>query len=290
MKYYIIAGERSGDLHGGNLIQELKKLDENAVVRCWGGDRMKDEGGELVVHYRNTAFMGFFEVLMNIRKILGFIKLCKRDILAWKPDVVIFIDYPGFNLKIAKFVKKLGIKTCYFISPKLWAWNQKRVHSIKRDIDRMYCILPFEKQFYKKFNYSVDYVGNPLLDNVNQYQFNNNLISEMIKGEQLKIAILPGSRFQEVKSMLSTIGEIFDQFPNVKFYVAGVDNLPEELYESCRDKNNVQLITGKTYEILKISDGAIVTSGTATLETALLLDRLHYIFDAKRLFYKCNEK
>lgn len=269
MKYYIIAGERSGDLHGSNLIKELRKIDHNSMIRCWGGDMMASAGADLVVHYRETSFMGFWEVVKNFRVIKRFLIKCKEDLLQWKPDVIIFIDYPGFNLRIAEFAKNNGFKTCYYISPKIWAWNQKRVHKIKRNIDKMYCILPFEKDFYKKYDYEVEYVGNPLTDSIKGYSYNEQLISSYAKSDNVNIGILPGSRFQEVSNMLETMSSLFTKYPGINFHIAGVDNLPIELYRSYEKFQNVNLHINRTYDILKFVDGAIVTSGTATLETAL---------------------
>ncbi len=269
MKYYIIAGERSGDLHGANLIKNLLEKDANAMIRCWGGDMMEAAGGDLVVHYKEIAFMGILEVLKNYQKIKRFLSKCKNDIANWNPDVVIFIDYPGFNMRVAKYAKKSGFRTYYYISPKIWAWNQKRIFKIKERIDKMFCILPFEKEFYARFNYQVDYVGNPLTDSIKSYEYDQALINEWKKEKKLKIAILPGSRIQEIQNMLGLMSELFVKFPNVQFFVAGVDNLSKELYKKYIDEPNVQLYVNKAYDILRLADGAIVTSGTATLETAL---------------------
>lgn len=269
MKYYIIAGERSGDLHGSNLIKEIRRTDSVALIRAWGGDMMSEAGAEIVVHYKETAFMGFWEVLKNFRAIKRFLKSCKDDILDWNPDAVIFIDYPGFNLRIARFAKENGFKTCYYISPKIWAWNRKRVHKIKKYIDRMYCIFPFEEDFYAKYDYPVTYVGNPLIDSIKNYPYDNDLIHNTNGTDVINIGILPGSRYQEVSNMLDTISSLFEKYQNVQFQIAAVDNLPIQLYEKYSKFQNVNVHINKAYDILKFVDGAIVTSGTATLETAL---------------------
>lgn len=269
MNYYLIAGERSGDLHGSNLIKEIKKADSNAVIRAWGGDMMKEAGADLVVHYKETAFMGFWEVLKNFRTIKGFLRTCKSDILKWNPDVVIFIDYPGFNLRIAKFAKENGFKTCYYISPKLWAWNRKRVFKIKKYIDRMYCIFPFEKDFYANYDYPVTYVGNPLIDSIKNYPYDSETINQYDEQDITSIGVLPGSRHQEVANMLETISSLFEKYQNIRFHIAAVDNLPYDLYKKYSAFQNVKIHINKAYDILRIVDGAIVTSGTATLETAL---------------------
>lgn len=269
MKYYIISGERSGDLHGSNLIKALKAEDASAQIRCWGGDEMEKAGGELVVHYREIAFMGFWEVLTNLFKIAGFLKLAKKDIVQYNPDVIILIDYAGFNMKIAKFAKGAGFKTFYYISPKIWAWNQSRALKIKKYVDRMFVILPFEEQFYQKFDYKVNYVGNPLFDAINAFEPNPDFRSQEGFDDQPIIAILPGSRKQEVENMLGVMLTLVKDFSDYNFAVAGVDNMPSGLYESIQEHPNVKLIIGKTYDLLSNAHAAVVTSGTATLETAL---------------------
>ena len=265
MKYYIIAGERSGDLHGGNLIKALKEKDPQAEIRCWGGEAMSDAGGELVVHYREMAFMGFWEVLVHIKAIKQKIKFCKEDILSFQPDALILIDYAGFNLRIAKFASQHNIPVHYYISPKIWAWNQKRAYKIKKFVDYMYVILPFEKEFYNQFDFEVDYVGNPLLDAIRAYKPNEDF---QYKGQKV-IAILPGSRKQEVRAMMENLKGIATEFPDEHFVIAGVSNLETELYEGWQEIENVDLIFDQTYDLLSHSKAALVTSGTATLETAL---------------------
>jgi len=265
MKYYIIAGERSGDLHGGNLIKALKIKDTQAEVRCWGGENMQDAGGELIVHYKEMAYMGFWEVLVHLRAINKKIKFCKEDILSFRPDALILIDYAGFNLRIAKFASQHNIPVHYYISPKIWAWNQKRAFKIKEFVDYMYVILPFEKDFYRKFDFEVDYVGNPLLDAIRAYKPNTDF---QYKGQNV-IAVLPGSRKQEVRSMMENLKGVALDFPEEQFVIAGVSNLEIELYDGWQDIENIDLIFDQTYDLLSHSKAALVTSGTATLETAL---------------------
>ncbi len=269
MKYYIIAGERSGDLHGANLIKALKGRDADAEIRFWGGDYMKAAGGELVVHYNEIAVMGFWEVLKNYAKLRKFINFCKKDVVSYQPDVLILIDFAGFNMRIAKHAKQKGIKTFYYISPKVWAWNQKRALKIKATIDRMFVILPFEKAFYKKFDYEVDYVGNPLLDAIRDFKPNTDFIKNNKLGVKPIIAVLPGSRKQEIDNILDIMLTISSQFTDYQFVVAGIKNIPTELYAAAGSVKNVKIIFDQTYDILKNAHAAIVTSGTATLETAL---------------------
>src|SRR5690606_20988970 len=239
MKYYIIAGEASGDLHGSNLMKELKKKDAQAEFRFWGGDLMQEQGGTLVKHYRDLAFMGFAEVIMNLRTILGNIKFCKKDIQEFKPDAVILIDYPGFNLRVAEFVKNLGIKVYYYISPQIWAWKTGRVHTIKKFVDRMFVILPFEKEFYAKYDYEVDFVGHPLLDamkdlpemDLEKFKSENQLDKPKI------IALLPGSRQQEIRVKLPLMLSVEKDFPEFQFVVAGAPSLDLEFYQEITGKD-----------------------------------------------------
>lgn len=272
MKYYIIAGEASGDLHGSNLMKALLKKDNNAEIRFWGGDLMQAVGGTLVKHYRELAFMGFVEVLFNLKTILNNIKICKEDILKFQPDAIIFIDYPGFNMRIAKWAKENGIKTHYYISPQIWAWKENRIKAIKRDVDKMYVILPFEKNFYEdKHHYPVEFVGHPLIDAIqNQkpieaavFKAENNL------DEKPVIALLPGSRKQEITKMLSIMLSVVDDFPDYQFVIAGAPSQEFAFYEGFITNKNIKFISNKTYNLLKIAHAALVTSGTATLETAL---------------------
>ncbi len=269
MKYYLIAGEASGDLHGANLVKELKRLDSNAGLRYFGGDLMQAEGGTLVKHYADMAFMGFVEVIANLNTILNNLKFCKQDILAWQPDVLILIDFPGFNLKVADFAKKQGIKVCYYISPKVWAWNQKRVLKIKRSVDHMFCILPFEVDFYKKWGMDVDYVGNPLLDAVASFKPNAGFINDNKLSGKPIIALLPGSRKQEISYLLPTMLSCAKQFPDYHFVIAGAPSFNAEYYQQFfTDGNDVPVVFNATYDLLYNAHAAIVASGTATLETA----------------------
>ena len=272
MKYYIIAGEASGDLHASNLMKSLKKVDPNAEFRFWGGDLMQAQGGTLVKHYRDLAFMGFAEVVMNLRTILGNISFCKKDISAYQPDALIFIDYPGFNLRIAKWAKEEGYDTHFYISPQIWAWKENRIKAIKRDVDHMYVILPFEKDFYeKKHNYPVNFVGHPLIDaisnrkntDVARFKAENNLDDRPI------IALLPGSRKQEISKMLEVMLSITQDFKDYQFVIAGAPSQETEFYKPYLKKTNINLVMNKTYDILTCAHAALVTSGTATLETAL---------------------
>lgn len=272
MKYYILAGEASGDLHGSELIKELKKQDPSAEIRFWGGDLMASAGGTMVKHYRDLAFMGFAEVLFNLKTILGNIKLCKKDITQFQPDAIIFIDYPGFNMRIAKWAKENGFSTHYYISPQIWAWKESRITAIKRDVDHMYVILPFEKDFYeKKHNYPVEFVGHPLLDviskkkdgNFSEFRTLNNLSAKPI------IALLPGSRKQEITKMLAIMTSVADSFSEYQFVIAGAPGQEDSFYEQFLTNKNIGFVSNQTYNLLSISHAALVTSGTATLETAL---------------------
>ena len=271
MKYYIIAGEASGDLHGSNLIKEIIELDPNADIRAWGGDKMQEAGAKIVKHFKDLAFMGFYEVLINIRTILKNISFCKKDILEFSPDKIIFIDYPGFNMRIAKWSKKYKFQTIYYIAPQLWAWNEKRIKKIKKYIDSLYVILPFEKEFFEtKHKYPVKFLGHPLLDSISNFKKNYDSSSEqIITNKKEVIAILPGSRKQEIKKILNTVIKIVDYFPDHQFIVAGAPNIKLSYYKSILKNKRIKVIENKTYEILSISTAAIVTSGTATLETAL---------------------
>lgn len=273
MRYYIIAGEASGDLHASNLMRELKRQDETAQFRCWGGDLMREQGGVLVKHYKDLAFMGFAEVIANLKTILKNIELCKKDILNDRPDVLILVDYPGFNLRIAEFAKTNGLKVFYYISPQVWAWKQSRVHHIKKYVDRMFVILPFEKEFYSKFNCEVDFVGHPLLDALDQRKAVKPSFREFVAANELNekpiVAILPGSRKQEIEKMLPVMAQMSSCFSEYQFVVAGVSTQQKSFYDSLMKKYAVKVLFGKTYELLEQSYAALVTSGTATLETAL---------------------
>ena len=269
MKYYLIAGERSGDLHGANLIKALLQQDPEAQIRCWGGDAMQAAGGDLVVHYRDTAFMGFWEVFKNLRTIRRLMQRCQQDLLRFMPDALVLIDYPGFNLRIAKFAKRQNLRVFYYISPKLWAWNQSRAKKVKAYVDHMYVILPFEKEFYQQHDYEVQYVGNPLFDAIRDFTPSSDFESKYLTDGRPLIALLPGSREQEIALMTEMMLTVADRFPEYHFAVAAVDNVPAHFYEVARRHPSVSVITGQTYEILCHARAAVVTSGTATLETAL---------------------
>lgn len=273
MKYYVIAGEASGDLHGSNLIKELKKRDNDAQLRGWGGDLMAEQGTDVVKHYRDLAFMGFIEVVLNLKTILNNMKFCKQDILAYQPDVLILIDYPGFNLRIAEWAHQQGIKVYYYISPQAWAWKENRVKKIKQFVDQMYVILPFEKDFYAKHNYQVDFVGHPLLDAIDNFKeiapdFETFCQKHELGAEPI-IALLPGSRKQEISTMLPIMLKAAPLYPNYQFVIAGAPSQGAEVYAPFTQAENVHVVFGKTYNLLQQSTAALVTSGTATLETAL---------------------
>ena len=270
MKYYIIAGERSGDLHASNLVKALYDFDPNAEFRGIGGELMSGAGVGLLMHYSNLALMGFKEVFMKFLKLRKILKATKDDLLKFQPDVLILVDSAGFNLRIAKFADKNKLTTYYYISPKIWAWNQGRAVKIKNLIDRMFVILPFEKEFYKKFDYDVDYVGNPLLDAVNDFEPASDFRKETGLKDKPVIAVLPGSRKQEVMLILEVMLSVIPYFPDHQFVVAGVDNLSRELYKPAEAHAQVTIVFGQTYDLLSVSEAAVVTSGTASLETALL--------------------
>lgn len=272
MKYYIIAGEASGDLHGSNLMKALYKEDSNAEIRFWGGNLMQEVGGTLVKHYRDLAFMGFAEVIMNLKTILNNIKFCKKDIEEFNPDVIIFIDYPGFNMRIAKWAKQKGIKTHYYIAPQIWAWKENRIKAVKRDFDKLFVILPFEKDFFEvKHGFPVEFVGHPLIDAIHnrkktdetQFRKENNLDDKPI------IALLPGSRKQEISKMLEVMLSVTEDFKEYQFVIAGAPSQEYEFYQQFLINKNVKFISNKTYDLLSVAKAALVTSGTATLETAL---------------------
>jgi len=273
LKYYIIAGEASGDLHASNLMKAIIEKDNEAEFRFWGGDHMVKVGGTLVKHIKDLAFMGFIEVLMNIRTIAKNIKFCKQDVLHYKPDVLVLIDYPGFNLRIAEFAHQNKIKVHYYISPQIWAWKQNRVHKIKKIVDEMYCILPFEKAFYKKFDVDVNFVGHPLVDAISNYKKTALSKEAFLKAHNLSdkpiLAILPGSRNQEIKVKLPIMLEATKAFKNYQLVIAGAPNKSEAFYQEVAQGTEVRIIENQTYDLLNNSDLAMVTSGTATLETAL---------------------
>ncbi|MBN2595603.1 lipid-A-disaccharide synthase [Labilibaculum sp.] len=274
MKYYIITGEASGDLHASNLMKELKIQDPKAEFRFWGGDLMLAQGGELVKHYRETAFMGFLTVVRNLGKIKANFSLCEKDLLEFQPDVLILVDYPGFNLRMAKFAKKHGIRVHYYISPKIWAWKESRVKKIKAYVDRMFTIFPFETEFYQKHNFEVSFGGNPLLDALENRPNKGEGFPDFIKRNKLSekpiIALLAGSRKQEIERLLPVMLKCVDSFPDHQFVVAAAPSIDAEFYASVTGDQNVQFVYGQTYDLLQQAQAAVVTSGTATLETALL--------------------
>ena len=271
MKYYIIAGEASGDLHGSNLMKALFEEDKSADIRFWGGDLMQNVGGTLVSHFKERAFMGFFEVVKNLVKVLNFINFCKEDIFKFQPDVLIFIDNSGFNLRIAKWAKQHRFRTNYYISPQVWASRAGRIKDIKRDIDHLFVILPFEEAFYQKFDYKVTFVGHPLIDAIaDRTQVSLQQFREEYKLSNLQIiAILPGSRKQEITKMLSVMLSIIDDYKNYQFVIAGAPSQEIEFYNQIIGDKKVAFINNKTYDLLSVSYAALVASGTATLETAL---------------------
>jgi lipid-A-disaccharide synthase len=274
MKYYIIAGEASGDLHGSNLIKEINNQDVEANIRCWGGDLMESQGAVLIKHYKDLAFMGFVEVLLNLKTILSNIKFCKKDIIEFKPDVLVLIDYPGFNMRIAEFAKKEGIKVHYYISPQIWAWKKNRGFKLKKTVDKMYVILPFEKEFYKEFEMEVEYVGHPLIDAIGKrdlsYGRSLEIRKELGLNNQKTIALLPGSRLQEISKMLPIMLTQARHFKEYQFVLAAAPNVDDSVLEPyLKHFPNFYVVKNKTYDLLQVSHAALVTSGTATLETAL---------------------
>jgi len=274
MKYYLIAGEASGDLHGSNLMRSLKTIDPQAEFRFWGGDLMSQFGGTPVKHIKELAFMGFVKVLLNIRTIAKNLRLCKKDIIQFNPDVVILIDYAGFNLQIAEFAKTKGYRVHYYISPKIWAWKTSRVKKIKKYVDKMFTILPFETEFYKKYQFSVHYVGNPVNDAIDAHKDYFETFEDFTGNNHLSqkpiVALLAGSRQQEIKLMLPVMIQVSHFFPNYQFVVAGAPSIEKEFYKKIIGPHEIPVLFSQTYELLKHSKAALVTSGTATLETALL--------------------
>lgn len=272
MKYYVITGEASGDMHASKLVREIKKLDPDSSFRCWGGDLLIAEGAEVVKHYRDLAFMGFLEVLLNIRTIFRNFKFCKTDILAYNPDVIILVDYPGFNMRVAKWAHKEGKKVFYYIAPQVWAWNQGRVHKIHRDVDHAFVILPFEKDFHARFGYKVDFCGHPLTDTIFEpgketasgFRENTNIDDRPI------IALIPGSRKQEIHHILPEMLAVMDDFPGYQYIIGGVSTLDPKLYAVVLKNREIPVVYNQTYDLLLNAKAAIVKSGTSTLETALL--------------------
>lgn len=272
-KLYIITGEASGDLHASNLMKSILHQDKDVDFRYWGGDNMAAVAGKPVKHISELAFMGFIEVVANLRTILTNIKFCKKDILKYKPDALVLVDYPGFNLRIAKWAKAQGIPVIYYVSPQIWAWKQNRVHTIKKVVDKMLVILPFEKDFYAKFGMDVTFVGHPLLDAIEQFRAKTDKVDLYAKHNLDKrpvIALLPGSRKQEINTKLPIMLDSLSEFDDYQFLIAGAPALKSSFYEPfLKHSKNVHLIHGETYDLLSIATAALVTSGTATLETAL---------------------
>lgn len=273
MKYFIIAGEQSGDLHGSNLIRGIQNADNDAAINCWGGDLMESAGARLLVHYRKTAFMGFTAVLKNIRQISENFRLCKQHITEFNPDVLILIDYPGFNLRMAEWAKKSGIRVFYYISPKLWAWNEGRVKKVKSFVDRMFIIFPFEVEFYRKHGIEVKYAGNPLVDETSKrsetFPSREEIYKSLGLDQKPVIGLMAGSRRHEVELILPPMMKAMKHFPEYQFVLAGVKNLPDEFYSKIIGNAPVKLVREKTYEVLHISEAALIKSGTSTLEAAL---------------------
>lgn len=292
MKYYIISGEASGDLHGSNLMQALYDVDSNADIRFWGGDLMASKGGTLVKHYKDLAFMGFLEVIKNIPTIFKNIRFCKDDIAKFKPDAIIFIDYSGFNLRIAKWAKQQGFNTNYYILPQVWASRASRVKAIKRDINNMYVTLPFEKEFYNTYNVDVEFVGHPLIDAISDIPLVDK--SAFLKDNNLSdkpiIALLPGSRKQEITKMLSVMLSIVDDFKDYQFVIAGAPSQDYEFYKQFIGKQNIAFVSNKTYDLLSLSTAALVTSGTATLETALFKVPQVVCYKTSNLSYQIGKR
>lgn len=293
MKYYLIAGEASGDLHGANLMAQIKINDPKAEFRYWGGDRMASVGGTLVRHYKHHDFMGVVQVLKNLRTILGNIKFCKQDIAQYKPDAIIFIDFPGFNLRLTQYCKDLGIKTFFYISPTVWAWKENRAKGIKRSVDHMFTILPFEQEFYKtRHGYHVDYVGHPLLDSIaadsdrcslDEFQRINKLPAKQI------IAVLPGSRKAEVEENLATMQSIAGDFAQYQFVIAGMSHFSPEFYQSRITAPNVSLVFDQTYRLLRVARAGIIVSGSATLETAIIGCPEMLVYQTSEITYRIGK-
>ena len=291
MRFYLIAGEKSGDLHGSNLIKVLAAKDSAAQFRGFGGDAMMKSGMDVQVHYREMAFMGIVKALLNLRKISKWLSFCKQDILSFKPDVIILIDYGGFNMRVAKFARPLGFTVFYYISPKVWAWNVGRAWKLKATVNRMFCILPFEKDFFKKFDWEVDYVGNPVLDAVKDFRSNPNFLQEnKLEDKGKLIALLPGSRKIELKRMSPLLLAIIQQFPQYHFVVGAIRELDPGLYQSYRKFSNVSLVYDATYDLLSNAFAALVTSGTATLETGLFKVPQTVVYKATALEYAIGSR
>lgn len=288
MKYYFIAGEASGDRHAADLMVAIKKNDRKADFRFWGGDLMLAQGGNLVKHYSELAFMGFWEVAKNIRTISSNLSFCKKDIKAFNPDVLVLVDYPGFNLRIAKFAKKKGIKVAYYISPKVWAWKDSRVEKIKKYVDRLLVILPFEKAYYAEKGLAVDYVGNPTHEQVEAFLQQNP--RPKLQYPKTVIALLPGSRAQELERMLPVFSELAQQYDSFEFVIAGMKNLDQEVYAQYTQQKNISIVYDQTYDLMQIAEAAVVTSGTATLEIALFGVPQVVVYKTSKLSYSIGKR
>lgn len=270
MKYYIICGERSGDMHAGNLAEAIQKYDPSAIIRAVGGNYLQEAGADIAYHYEDIAIMGFAEVLMQFNKVRKKIRMVKEDIIRYRPDALVLVDFGGFNLRIADFAKKNNVRIFYYITPKVWAWNQKRALKIRKLVDKMYVILPFEKEFYKKYDWEVEYVGNPVFDQIRKYQPTSDFLTKHnLAGNKKVVALLPGSRRQELQKVLPIYRSLLSRFPEVQFVIAGVRSLPQHMYNDFEMNKNVDVIYEQAYDLLSNADAAVVTSGTATLETAL---------------------
>lgn len=269
MKYYFVAGERSGDLHGSNLVKALRQHDPDAEVTGFGGDEMARAGVQLRLHYRDLAVMGFVSLISSLFRIYRILQQCKSEILSFRPDAVVLIDYGGFNLRLAPFVKSHNIPVYYYIPPKVWAWNQSRALKVKRYTDKVFSILPFEKEFFKKFQFEVEYVGNPVLDSIKAFVPTTDFRNRHGLSEKKLVALLPGSRAMELKRIVPMMAAVASDFPEVQFCVAAVSNLEQSFYQELRNKKNVFFVEEETYDLLSVADAAIVTSGTATLETGI---------------------
>jgi len=269
MKYYLIAGEASGDLHGSNLLREIASIDSEASFRGFGGDKMATQGMDIIIHYKKIAFMGFKEVILNLFTFMKAFRVVKQDILKFKPDVLILIDYPGFNLRMAKFAKQHGLKVIYYISPQLWAWKEGRINAIRQYVDKMICILPFEKDYYAKWNYKVDYVGHPLMETIEIHKPAPDFIRKNSLNEKPIIAILPGSRKQEIQKILPVLVSVQKEFPAYQFVVAATSNFSSGFYKTSAGTEDIKLVFDETYDLLSHAQAGLITSGTATLETAL---------------------
>ena len=292
MKYYFVAGEASGDLHASKVIAYLALLDSQSKFRGWGGDKMETAGMHLAEHYRNTSFMGFVEVVKNLPTILDLLKKCKKDILSFKPDVLILVDYPGFNLRIAEWAFKNNIKVYYYISPQIWAWKESRIHKIKKYIDKMFVILPFEKTFYDKWNFKVDFVGHPLLDEMalQDYPTTADFLTDHRLEQKPIIALLPGSRKQEINKMLLIMTQVVEDFSAYQFVVAAAPNIESDFYQSILQNKKIAIVKDSTYALLKNAQAALVTSGTATLETALFNTPQIVCYKGNPISYQIGKK